>query len=109
MNAGRLRHRVTIQAPGLAAASEYGDQATIWSDVATVWADIQPMSGRELFAAQAVQSEATVKITMRYRADLTTAMRLAHGSTIYDIHHVPPVAGQGNELTLLCSTGRTRG
>lgn len=109
MRAGRMRHRVTIQAPGLAPASEYGDQATTWADVATVWAEVKPLSGRELFAAQAVQGEATVKVTMRYRADLTTAMRLLHGSTIYDIHHVPPVAGRENEMILLCSTGRTRG
>ena len=109
MKAGTLRHRVTIQAPSLAAASEFGDQATTWADVATVWAEIAPLSGRELLAAQAAQHEATARITMRYRADITTAMRIVAGSTVYDIHHVPPVRGKANELALLCATGLTQG
>jgi len=109
VKAGKLSHRLTIQAPTPGVASEFGDQAATWADVATVWADIESLSGRELFAAQAVQSEASVKITIRYRADVTTAMRLAAGSTVYDIHHVPPVPDRGNALIMLCSTGLTQG
>lgn len=109
MRAGLLRHRVTIQAPTPTDEPKFGGQTQAWVDVATVWAEIDPLSGRELFAAQAVQSESTVKITIRYRADLTTAMRLVAGGTVYDIHHVPPVRGKSNELTMLCSTGLTQG
>lgn len=109
MKAGKLRHRVTIQRLALADEPEFGGQTESWVDVATVWAAIEPLFGHEKVAAHAVQSEATVKITIRYRTDVTTAMRLIFGSDVYDIHHVSPVPGRGNDMDLLCSTGLTQG
>ena len=40
---------------------------------------------REFIAAQAVQSDVSVRITMRYRPGITSAMRLLHDGKVYGI------------------------
>ena len=44
-----------------------GGQSTVWADLASVYADIAPLSGREMMAAQAMQSSVTHKIIVRYQ------------------------------------------
>lgn len=53
MNAGQLRHRVTIQQL-TKVEDEGGGYAEVWTDVATVWAAIKPMRGNERYEAQQV-------------------------------------------------------
>jgi head-tail adaptor len=58
-------------------------------------AQLSPLSGRELIAAQAVQSLVTCRIRMRF---------------VYNILAVVPDPGSGIEfLTLLCSSGINQG
>jgi SPP1 family predicted phage head-tail adaptor len=52
---------------------------------------VSPVSGRELLAAQAVQSEVTHNISVRYRPELqnpkdVAAMRILFGSRVFDIN-----------------------
>jgi len=84
MDPGKLRHKVTIQQPS-ATKDGYGALVENWSDVKTVNASVEPLSGRELFAAQQVHSETTTRIKMRYRAGITSKMRVVYGTRIYDI------------------------
>lgn len=89
MQAGTLRKRVTFQARSTATDS-FGDQVTSWADVCTVYADIQPLSGRELFAAQAVQSAVSHSITVRYRPEFAVpktvaAMRIVYNGRFFNI------------------------
>jgi len=86
MRAGSLRHRVTIQQPVVDTA--WGG-ATTWEEFAKVWAAIEPLRGRELIAAQQVQSETTAKITIRYLAGITPDMRILHGSRIFELTSPP--------------------
>lgn len=109
MRIGSLRHEVTIQslAEGVNVA---GDTVATWSDVATVWADIQPLSAREFIAGQALQSDVSARITIRYLEGITAAMRVVHGATIYNIRGVLPDQASGREyLTLPCSQGVNNG
>ncbi|OJX04580.1 MAG: head-tail adaptor protein [Burkholderiales bacterium 70-64] len=106
MSAGRLRHRVTIQRrietrDPITGATSYG-----WADVATLWGAVEPLSAREFIAAQAAHSQVSARITIRFRDDITAAMRVLHGATAYDIEGVIPDARSGREwLTLPVSTG----
>lgn len=97
----QLNKRVTIQerSDGEDAA---GQPVDVWSDVATVWASIDAISGREYFASQANQAELQTRIRIRLRDDITPAMRVVHGSTIYNIKAVLP---QSRELHLMCTSG----
>lgn len=82
--AGRLRHRIKIQSLGLA-DDGMGGQTEAWSDMANVWASIEPLTGKELFIAQQVESNVTHKITMRYLAGITTKHRILFGSRVFEI------------------------
>ena len=102
MRAGRLRHRVTIQQPTEGAPNSYGETANTWSTLATVWALVQTMSGREGYYAAQVQPDASVQITMRYREDVTTDMRVSYDSRYFNILSVIPDP-KNTQLVLACA------
>lgn len=102
MEAGRLRSRVTVQRYD-GAKDAFGDilyrDDSHWVDVATVWAAIEPLSSREWVALGQPVGETTCKITMRWRSDVRSDMRIAHGGRVYTIT-APPVdlGGRGKWL-----------
>ena len=90
--AGKLRRRVTIQEPEVTIGAT-GGEVTTWADLATVWANIKPLSGQELLAARQSVATALVstQIEIRYRSDVNSKMRVAHGSQqTYEIVAVLP-------------------
>ncbi|ERT11882.1 phage head closure protein [Photorhabdus temperata] len=108
MRAGRLRHQVTIQKNEIS-RDDFGSVINKWVDVATVWAEVKAISGRERMASGAVFSEATVRIWLRYRADVTTANSITyHGAntrgTAFSIMAVIPDS-KHTRLELLCKGG----
>lgn len=104
---GRLRHRVTLQAP-VESADEYGGTARAsWRDVALVWADVQPeLSGRELMMAQQVESVVTHRVTLRYRSDVSTASRLVFQGRVLEVVQVIDPEERHRWLDLLCAEDR---
>lgn len=105
MRAGRLRHRVQIQVKQRVPDGG-GGWSHEWVTVRTVWAHVEPLSAREFVAAQAVHSEVTTRITIRYRDDITPDMRILHRGKIYNIRGVLPDNHSGLEyLTLPCTEG----
>ena len=104
MQAGRLRHRVTLQRKQQTQNPQTGALLTTWVTEATVPAAVEPLSAREFIAAQAVQSNVSVRITMRYRPGITSAMRLLHDGKVYNITGVLADKDSGREyLTLPCA------
>jgi len=101
MRAGLLRHKVTIQSR-VESQGSTGEVTWTWEDVATVHAAVEPLTGREAIAAQQVQSEATVKVRIRYREGITTKMRVKHGSRYYGIEAVLQMYGEFKEVQLMC-------
>ncbi|CAM3201431.1 phage head closure protein [Xenorhabdus nematophila] len=108
MRAGRLRHRITLQ-KNESSRSPMGSVINKWVDVADVWAEVQPISGRELVASGAVLSEATVRIWLRYRADMTTTHRIFYqgDSTQGQFFNIVAVIPdpKRTRLELLCKGG----
>lgn len=113
MRAGRLRQRINLQinSPGERDEDGYLIPGTAgWITKATVSAAVEPLSGREFVAAAATQSEVTARITIRYRDDVTPAMRIVHRERIYNIQGILPDKDSGLEyLTLPCSEGVNEG
>lgn len=90
------------------------DGATVeeWVDQAPdlLSADIRPLSGRELIAAQAVQSRVATQIVMRFRPRTTARMRVVHRETFYNIVAVIPDPETGRTwMTLQCESGVSEG
>lgn len=102
MNAGDLRHRVTLQ-KRVQGFDPIGQPIEGWDDVATVWAAVEPLRGREYLAAGAMQSSVEVRIRMRYRPGITSAMRVAFDGDVYDIKAVIEVNTRREELQLMCT------
>lgn len=110
---GTLRHRVKLQQRSTAQDAS-GGQVTTWSDVATVWADIQPLSGRELLAAQAVNSEVSHQIVIRWQPAFATpksvaALRILYGSRIFNIAAALNEDERNRTLTLQATEGLNDG
>ncbi len=107
MQAGKLRHRVTIQqlVAGSPQRTATGQHDTTWTDVTTVWAAVGPLSGRRLEAANATWSAVRVEILIRYRAGVTAGMRVVYGGRYYLIEAIIDPQERHRELRLMCAEG----
>jgi SPP1 family predicted phage head-tail adaptor len=82
-----------------------GERTEGWDTVATVMASVEPVSGREFFAAQQANSEVSTRIRIRYRADVDAAWRVFYQGRPYNIQAVMDRRTEHRELELLCSLG----
>lgn len=104
MDAGKLRHRVTIQTRGQTQDETTGVISDSYTTFATVWAEVRPASVREFIAAGIEGSKVTVAVKIRYLAGVKTSMQIIHGDNTYNIEGVLPDPDSGIEwLTLPCS------
>lgn len=108
MRAGRLNKLVTIEQPN-SVTDAVGQPVPSWSQFAKPWARIEPITGREWFAESMINSETTVKITIRYRDGITEDMRVNWNSKLYNIEDILNVFEKDRELILLCSEGANDG
>lgn len=99
--AGCMRHRVSVQTLSEARAAD-GGVTESWSTTHLAYADIQPIRGREFFNAEAVNSDVTHKVTIRYRAGITPKMRLLFGTRELHITSVINVNERNDCLELMC-------
>jgi SPP1 family predicted phage head-tail adaptor len=105
MQAGQLNNPITLQQPSVA-VDALGQRVETWVNVDTVWARAQPVRGREYFAAGQVQSETAVKFTIRWRADVSGAMRVLWRGLAHAIVAEPiDVDGRRVALELMCAAG----
>jgi SPP1 family predicted phage head-tail adaptor len=82
-----MRHRVTIQSVSRASDGQGGFTET-WADGATVWASVEQTKAWEKFQAMQEQTPVVWAVTLRYRADVTTASRLKYGTRILWVKEV---------------------
>lgn len=105
MNIGKLDCRVTIQQKS-SSLNALGEEVAVWTDLATVWAQVNPLRGKEFFAARETQSSAEVRFYMRFRSDITELMRLVWGGVNHDIVAKPMnVNGQSVLLEIMATAG----
>jgi len=102
VNIGKLRHRVTIQNK-VTLPDGYGGVTSTWQDVATVWASVEPLNGRELYAAQQVKAELTHRIRIRYMSGIKPEMRIVFDNRSFDIEAIIDPEERHESLELLCS------
>lgn len=110
MRNGPLRHRISLQQRAQIQDLESGEMINGWLDWpkpgAKHWARIEPLSARELIAAQAARSQITGRIVMRHREGVLPTMRAVYRGKVYSIHGVLPDTKSGLEyLTLPVSEG----
>lgn len=99
----RLNKRVTVlRPPGLEEVDEYNQPVVVWPVVGSMWAGIEPLQGREFFAAKAENAEVTTRIRIRYRNDIDRTMKVSYkGITFEILYIIHPKFGK-RELQLMC-------
>lgn len=114
MSAGKLRHWLTFETKFTELDSD-GASVETWVNAfgtsPRMPCEVAPLSGRELIAAQAVQSRVSVRLKARYRPGFAANMRArATDGTCYNIEAVIPDPMSGIRwVNLLASTGVNAG
>lgn len=103
MKAGDLDQRVTLERQQSGVVDELGQPLPDdWTALGSCWAAVLPLVGREFISAQAVASEVTTRVVIRYRPGITAADRVNHEGRIYNIVSVIDKRSQHDELQLMC-------
>ena len=104
MEAGKLRHRLIIQRPPVVPVRDStGAEVETWEPVSAVWGRVEPLSGRELYAARQFNAEVSHRVTMRFAEGIIPTMRVLFGSRAFDVHAVLNPDERNRELQLACS------
>lgn len=114
MIAGKLRDRIRIDQRSVTQHADYGTQVVTWAELATVWAEVQDQlpSRSESIGPDLVLARGPVRVRMRYRADLTSAMRVVElGGRQRTFKIVSPPATLGNRegTEVMCEEFSTEG
>jgi SPP1 family predicted phage head-tail adaptor len=108
MRAGQLRRQVTIESR-TTTKDTFGQALDTWTMVCTPYADMQPATGREMLAGEALVSQVSSVVEIRYRTDVTAAMRLRYAGRVLNIEAVIDVETRHERLHLMCSEGMNQG
>jgi len=114
MRAGRLRHWLTFQRKVTDLDSD-GATVEVWVDAfelnSRMPCEVEYLSGRELIAAQMVNSRVTCRLSTRYRPGFDATLRATQpDGTIYNLEALVPDSRSGRrDVTFLASTGINEG
>lgn len=104
MNAGKLRHRLQLQAPIESADSVGGQNLSLdenWNTYATVWGMVEPLGGREFMNADQVVQEGTHRITIRGRQPIQANHRIVYKARKFGITNPSDLEERGITLVLM--------
>ena len=101
LSPGEMTRIVRLQTP-TTIIDGYGAREA-WTDLTMVYAKIEPLEGRELFAAGAEQNPATMRIAILWRPNLTAQLRVISDGVTYELVAAPiDVHGERQSLDLMC-------
>lgn len=101
MNAGTLKHRLTILIPYQ--LYNWGGGGTIsWITYATVWGEIIPLRGKERFDDDKIKADISHVIKIRYKKGITPSMRITFNDRIFDIKNILNKKEEDRELQIEC-------
>ena len=96
-----LRHRVDLLEP-VATDDGAGGRIVTWSRRDTVWAQVISLKGKEKQLAEALTAESPYSVTLRYRSDVTSEMRIGFDNLLLDIKSVADPDGHRRWLVCYC-------
>jgi SPP1 family predicted phage head-tail adaptor len=101
MDSRSLNRIVVIQRPA-ATQDAAGQPIPTWATLATVWANVRHLSGSETIKADAEASTVKASIRILRRTDIDASMRVALGTTNYQIRAVLPDEIDRDKMDLVC-------
>jgi len=105
--AARLRQRITFEEP-VETPDGAGGYTRSFTEVATVWAEMVPYApslGGERNLDRQLQEQVTHRVLIRYRDDITPAMRIHYAGRYFNIRTVINVNEANVLLHLLAEEG----
>jgi SPP1 family predicted phage head-tail adaptor len=78
-----MRSKLTFRSRS-ATQNGYGEEI-IWTNVQTVWGSVEPLLGKELFAAETINSNIQIKFRCMYFSGVTAEMRIQYNGIEYEI------------------------
>lgn len=100
MRSGELRHYIHIEQPIEDGPDVYGRRQIRWDEYASVYAKVSDVSGREFYAAAAVQLENVVTFGIRYLSGLRNDMRIVFGGRAYEIMEINHLGYRGDFMNV---------
>lgn len=103
MKATPLRHRLKLYQPVTKRTATGAVQTGHWLHILTLWGQFTPLSVKDIIAGQVQDTQITARAKIRYRTDISHAMRVEFGGVHYEIVGRPLADNQtGREyLTLM--------
>jgi SPP1 family predicted phage head-tail adaptor len=101
INAGSYRHIIVFQKIS-STRNSYGESANEWTDVFKTRAGIYPISGKEYFTAETVNSEVSHKVNTRFVNGITPDMRILFNDRVFRILSVINFQEVDKELQIMC-------
>lgn len=101
MEPGKLNRKVSIRQRGTSQDGT-GQPIETWTEVAAPWANIRQRTGAEALRADRDVSIVQTSIRIRRRPAVTAAMRVYHGTTVYEIKAVLDDAENRERMDLVC-------
>jgi SPP1 family predicted phage head-tail adaptor len=99
-----MRKRITIQLL-TKVRDDFGQVLDTWTDEAEVWGSLEPLTGREQFAAQQVKASITHRVRMRALPSVKVTPRdrltIKAENRTFNIQSVANVKEQGFELEII--------
>jgi SPP1 family predicted phage head-tail adaptor len=102
---GKLNKRITIQEQNRTPDGG-GGFSVVWQSIAanpSVYASVVPLSGGEVLSMRQLENTVTHRVMIRYRSDITTAMRILNGTEVYDIKSIINIGGRNEYIEILAT------
>jgi len=107
IQAGKLRHLITIQVKSTGRDACGGDLPAAWQTFKeNVRASVEPLQGREFMSASGERAEVTTRFRIRYLAGVTASMRVLFEGRVFELK-APPIDPDMKHETLLLMTAET--
>jgi SPP1 family predicted phage head-tail adaptor len=99
---GKLRHRITIEQKAKVSDGA-GGYTESWVPFVTIWASVDPVSGKEYYEAQQMQSSVSHKIRIRYKSGVLPSMRVNFKERIFAVESVINWEERNRDMMLMCT------
>jgi SPP1 family predicted phage head-tail adaptor len=106
---GLAKHQIIIE-EFTPTPDDYGGTSVSWGTLLTVWAIVEPLSGREVFEFERLQSQVNYKFTIRFESTLTDTQdvgkhRINYDSRVFDIKHIRNIYEKDNFMEIFAQEG----
>lgn len=100
MRAGKLRRQLEIQ-QAVETRDTTGAAIVTWGTFAVVHGSVEPLRGREFWAAHELQAEVDTRIRIRYLDGVTPKMQVLDGTRKFLIYSVIDPESRHEEMQLM--------